>query len=245
MADLCWICGSAGPMSKEHRHKKSDLRAVFGDVSPGSGIFWHDSAGLKNVRVPSLNARRLKVDAPMCAMCNNTRTQPHDQAWETLSDALRKTLPQRSMPSCVRVRSLIPHETRETLLNVHLFFAKMLGCFIVEEDAPLDHGRLAKAILTGKPHPDLYLRFGLGPFFGAERLTGRSTLQVEVSGGGSLFAAFCYCVTPIAVQVLLTNDPIAQRTRAWHPKLGTTRLEVIDFEKVIKAGAAAKPVHAH
>jgi hypothetical protein len=82
------------------------------------------------------------------------------------------------------------------------------------------------------------------PFSQGGRLTGRTTLSVEVSSAGPLFASFWYCVTPIAVQVLLTTETIARQAKAWHPKFGTTCLEVIDFEKYMETAAAAAAARA-
>ena len=237
---VCWICGASGPLTGEHRAKKSDLRAVFGNVGPSAPLYWHDSKGRQNVPIRSLNADRLKVSDQLCADCNNRRTQPHDRAWEDLSEALRSRL--SSSPSARRfhARTVFPYNTKQQLLNVHLYFAKLFGCFISEDSIPLDLASLATAIMQGRSHPKLYLKFGLGPFFRGERWSGRD--HINVAAGGPYFASFLYCMRPIAVQVLLTEEAIAHNIDAWHPRLGTTKLKLVDYAELLTGAAALQAV---
>jgi hypothetical protein len=47
--------------------------------------------------------------------------------------------------------------------NVHLFFVKWLGCEIVESRIPIQPPieTLSEAIMDGKPHPNIWLAFGV------------------------------------------------------------------------------------
>src|SRR5882672_8968652 len=87
----CWICNSTGD-SGEHKPKKSDLKTVFGEVSPQQPIFLNDGKS-RNRKVLSLNASVLKWKNVICHYCNTTRTQPHDFAWENLHAELRRRVP--------------------------------------------------------------------------------------------------------------------------------------------------------
>src|ERR1700720_103268 len=78
-ATVCWICGAANANSGEHMIKKSDLRDVLGKPSQAAPFYFHKPA-LEGKAVGSLKHDILKSAAPMCAYCNNTRTQPHDLA---------------------------------------------------------------------------------------------------------------------------------------------------------------------
>ena len=78
MAGLdCWICNNAPADSGEHKSKKSDLKAVFGEASPQRPLYLNDSKA-RNHKVQSLDADRLKWTSVICGYCNSTRTQPHD-----------------------------------------------------------------------------------------------------------------------------------------------------------------------
>jgi hypothetical protein len=85
---LCWICKQNKADSGEHKTKRSDLKAVLGPPTQEEPFFYHD-LHKANRPVGSLDAKILKSPVRFCAYCNNTRTQPHDLAWEVMSDRLR------------------------------------------------------------------------------------------------------------------------------------------------------------
>jgi hypothetical protein len=182
----CWICESAAADSGEHKSKRSDLKAVFGQASPQRPIYLHDSKA-RNRKVQSLDASRLKWTNVICGYCNSTRTQPHDLAWTSLHTELRQRVPSLKPGDRVRGNKIFPHDTARAMLNVHLYFAKAFGCTLVMENAPLEVAPFAKAIMTGRPHPDFYLNFGLTarPI----RLIQTSPIFVFTGPGGALIHA--------------------------------------------------------
>lgn len=85
---LCWICNRNEANSGEHKTKRSDLLAVLGEPTQEEPFYFHDLER-RNRPLGSLNAKILKAPIRICAECNTTRTQPHDRAWEEMSDGLR------------------------------------------------------------------------------------------------------------------------------------------------------------
>jgi hypothetical protein len=156
----CWICNNAPADSGEHKSKKSDLKAVFGEASQQRPLYLHSSKG-PNRKVYGLDASGLKWPNVICGYCNSTRTQPHDKAWALLHMELRKRAPSLKPGDRVCGNRVFRHDTAKEMLNVHLFFVKAFGCTLVAENAPLDIAPFAKAIMTGKPQPDFYLHFGI------------------------------------------------------------------------------------
>ena len=75
-------------MTDEHRTKRSDLKAVFGEPTQQDPLFYHD-AEKRNVRVGSLKNKNLTWQDHLCPKCNNERTQPDDKAWAQMSERLR------------------------------------------------------------------------------------------------------------------------------------------------------------
>lgn len=77
----CWWCGTPAD-SREHRLKASDLRREYGKppytdlrtLTRFSGDDRHDFRGP--------NSPLVKFNATLCARCNNTRSQPFDNAWD-------------------------------------------------------------------------------------------------------------------------------------------------------------------
>ena len=55
----CWICESATAGSGEHKSKKSDLKAVFGEVTQQRPIYLNGGE-TRNRKVPSRDASALK-----------------------------------------------------------------------------------------------------------------------------------------------------------------------------------------
>lgn len=147
----CWICGSAGPMSGEHKIKRTDLEAD--PVLQES--YWVPWTGRKR-KIQSLNSKFLKFPNSICQQCNNRRTQSADRAYTDF----RKT---------VDAKLLELAEEKELVLNLRAhtelerYFAKHLGCQMVYQKFPVPK-RLAKLVLgkTNAPMVDVSVR--LSPF---------------------------------------------------------------------------------
>jgi hypothetical protein len=112
-APLCWICKKNKADSGEHKTKRSDLLAVLGKVSQKQPFFYSDTKK-KNQVVGSLDAKILKSPVRICAHCNNARTQPHDRAWERMSDRL-DGWSRRSQPTRRKQRRHKPHMPPRTI----------------------------------------------------------------------------------------------------------------------------------
>jgi hypothetical protein len=226
----CWICGDVATTG-EHRAKKSDLKAVLGRPTQADPLFLSTDRA-RNHRIGSLNANRLKSGGRLCATCNNARTQPHDRAWESTSGLLRDRLRHTAASDSVGLSRLIPHETRRTLLHVHLYFVKLFGCHIREADIPLDLAPFAAAILSGRPHATVYLRFCRRTFEGLPVSVGMTDIWTVVDPAGKcVFASWFYEIDNLAVNVMFAERGQHRDglVGAWHPRLGTTRLRIFDY----------------
>jgi hypothetical protein len=228
----CWICESAAADSGEHKSKKSDLKAVFGEVSQQRPLYWHDSKA-RNRKVPGLDASRLKWTNVICGYCNSTRTQPHDKAWETLHVELQKRVPSLKPGDRVRGNKFFQQDTAKAMLNVHLYFAKAFGCTLVMEDAPLDIAPFAKAIMTGTPHPNFYLHFGITAKPSIP-LIQMSPIFIFPGPGGAMHATWFYNVDGLVIEGSIVPGASAQKVaaqqHAWHPRMGTNCLKIVKIE---------------
>jgi hypothetical protein len=153
----CWICKLEEATTREHRSKRSDLKAVLGDQGP----FYLHTDLRRNRKVQSINSQLVKFNPSLCNTCNSTRTQPHDLAWETLSHALRNRQPPLKPGDIIRADRIFPYKTSQHMLDMHLFFAKVLGCEIVENNISVTPAldTITQAIMQGKPHPNIWLAF--------------------------------------------------------------------------------------
>lgn len=237
---LCWICKANKADSGEHKTKRSDLLAVLGKPSQQNPFFYHDMEK-PNRAVGSLDAAILKNPIRICAHCNSARTQPHDRAWERMSDLLRSRRPPLKVGGFVRGNRIFPHSTRLEMRNVHLYFVKLFGCMVAEaqangHDVPIDLGRFSKAIMSGRPHPEVHLQFGK-----CDGTVGRSNLHLFKTEQGSIWGGWLYELGSIAVSVLFLQEGKWERRRdVWHPLTGSNRLQIADFQYKKKAAAAGE-----
>lgn len=79
---LCWWCGKPAD-SREHRHKKSDVKFIFGDKFEGEPVIIKDKSP---TTVQGPNSSLLKFDTVLCQVCNNSRSQPFDRAYSRFVD---------------------------------------------------------------------------------------------------------------------------------------------------------------
>jgi hypothetical protein len=108
--------------------------------------------------------------------------------------------------------------TSAEMRNVHLFFVKWLGCEIVESSIPIQPPieTLSQAIMDRKPHPNLWLAFGV-----AERKAdwvGASNVGASSFNSGTKYDYLCrfYEVGALSVRVRLSSIKLKDD---WHPSL--------------------------
>ena len=225
---LCWICN--GPAdSGEHKTKKSDLKAVFGKPTQDQPFYYHDNSD-KNRPVKSLDAKFLKSPDRICQECNNARTQPHDFAWQTLSEFFAAN-PQVLADDHLRCNRVFPKFTQAQMRHVHRYFVKIFGCLILEGGLRIDLSPFSEAILQGRTHPNLYLKFGR-PSTTGRISAGRSDVWAWPKNGPIAFATWFYSLPHVWVNVMFAM-PSQRRdglVGAWHPSLGAKRLLIADFD---------------
>jgi len=234
---LCWICKKNKADSGEHKTKRSDLLSVLGKPTQGEPFFYHDMLKA-NRPVGSLDANILKSPVRICVHCNNTRTQPHDRAWETMSDRLRSR--RLAVGQWVRCNRVFGYSTKREMLNVHLYFLKLFGCMIAEakangHDVPIDLDPFSKAIMSGTPHAEAHLQFGKH-----DGSVGRSDLHCWTTDPGkSVLGGWLYELETIAVSVIYVQaGRFEHRRDLWHPHSRTSakRFQIADFMYSKRAG---------
>ncbi|WP_316172213.1 hypothetical protein [Bradyrhizobium sp. SZCCHNRI3037] len=115
--------------------------------------------------------------------------------------------------------------TKREMINVHFFFLKLTGCMIAEaiangHDVPIPLDPFSTAIMSGRPHPEIYLQFGKH-----DDGIGRSNLHVwTVDPGKSVFGGWLYKLDNVAVSVLYAQTGRFEHRRdIWHPYSRTSR----------------------
>lgn len=213
---LCWICGAPAD-SAEHMVKSSDFRAQFGRVTQHKPVFRH-SAQERNQRIRGANAEIMKFKPSLCSTCNNTRTQPHDRAWEQLSYTLRKQAPPLVRGSALPLAQAFGANAARAMTEVHLYFVKLFGCYAVEGGVPLPIKSFAVAILAGHPHPNVYLDFVAVPSNVREDIWVGDINAVNL-GRQTVGAVWYYILGKYGVHVTYhePGHPRVHGRLGWHP----------------------------
>jgi hypothetical protein len=213
----CWICGGDAN-SGEHLIKASDLRSLFGHVTQNAPLYFHTDLK-RNQPVGGIKSDKLKYQALLCARCNNERTQPHDRAWERLSTYLRERQPPVRPGMLVRVDRAFPGSVSKSMLGVHLFFLKLFGCLIAENNIPIKIEQFAQSIMQGVPHPRVRLAFWTGLHHPSIKHVGCSPVETAQLAGRVAYASWFYVVDQVAVNVMYAEPGEHRKglVHAWHP----------------------------
>ncbi|MGZ8225061.1 MAG: hypothetical protein ACXWT3_00290 [Methylococcaceae bacterium] len=213
----CWICGD-NANSGEHKIKASDLKSIFGHVSPKKPLYFHNEKK-RNQRILGIKADRLKFLKTICNHCNEVRTQPHDEAWKKLSNYLRIRQPLFCQNDLIYLNKPFPESPTQSMLNVHLYFIKLFGCMIVEHSIPLDIKPFSQSILLGKPHSNVWLSFMTTQEHSPIKTVGWSQVETAQIDGKIKCATWLYIIDRFAVRIMYA-EPTEYRKGlidAWHP----------------------------
>lgn len=216
----CWICGDPAETG-EHLVKVSDLRDIFGHITTHKPLF-RRLGDQRHELVQGVRSKKLIFESPLCAACNNQRTQQHDKSWEALATFLRKRNPPLRPGEKVRPAKAFSTGLHPGMLGVHLYFAKHFGRLVGDGGASVDRASLAEAILGNVAHPHLYLSFMVV----TSRKLSEQALVTPITVfrvAGVEGATYYYFAGRIAVQVLLA-PLIARKSdklHLWHPSDST------------------------
>lgn len=153
----CWICGGLAN-SSEHMIKASDLRAIFPDANNHKPFYKHPPEA-PNTAVPGVKSDLIKYSKTICSDCNNARTQPHDRAWERLSQGLRSTNFTLKKGKKLPLYEIFGESAQIEMENVYRYLLKLFGCHCAEHQAPLPLTQIGCAILMNQHHPNITISF--------------------------------------------------------------------------------------
>jgi hypothetical protein len=143
VADACCLCGELDGLTGEHKIKASALRREFGNAS--MSIRTDSGQGsARQVRGPK--AKALHFRSPMCAACNNARTQNADRAFDHFHISAMAKVASGFEPS-VALQEAPFRPGDASYLDLFRYFAKLLCAHLAE---------------VGGPRPDDVARFAIG-----------------------------------------------------------------------------------
>jgi hypothetical protein len=213
----CWICGGTAE-SAEHQVKRSDLELVFGHISNADPVYRHDGES-RNIVVPGADSAKIKYSKTICGHCNNTRTQKHDRAWESLAGAVIRSRIPFSPGQRLPLKSHEKKDPKFCSTALQLYFAKQIGCFAVEHAADLPTVELGLCIKHNIAHPHLYLKFHHHTLPKDRRIITFGDLRTVKFGRNTVSAIFFYTLNSMAVMVHYCEAPnLRLDQKGWHPE---------------------------
>jgi hypothetical protein len=105
------------------------------------------------------------------------------------------------------------------MLEVHLYFLKLLGCYAVENKVPLPTRDFAVAILGNVPHPNVYLGFVAVHSNAAANDIFVGNIEAINRGPQTVAAVWFYILGVVGIHVAYwePGQPRLHRYRGWHP----------------------------
>jgi len=134
----CWWCGGVAD-SREHKHKASLLRRMWGDEGLYLG---RDGQDLWSV--PSAKSSAVKFGKTLCSKCNNVRSQPFDQAYDKFAFYVWDNARELSRATQISWVDVYGSSWEEQAQNLGRYIVKSSGCWMAE---------------NGFPPPEVFVRF--------------------------------------------------------------------------------------
>lgn len=213
----CWICGSSENLTGEHIFKHSDAKMLLGPVSQQDPVFFHTAKRI-NKEVGSFKNSVFKFGKIICAKCNGQITQPYDRAWDELSKWLYSNSEKIEFGKKIRWSNAFPYSTRAKMIDVQLFFSKLMGCCLETTGLNFDRKEFSESLLKRKINPSVYLKINVSKneSYGVSDLVikgSQSTKTIET-------AAWSYQIGKIHIHVFYRHDRKVHRSPfgEWHPK---------------------------
>jgi len=152
---ICWVCGSRPADTAEHKIKASDVRIVAPRLSAANPAYLQINSVATNKAIASTTSKALAFPTSICGYCNNTGTQPYDDAWRRLSKYLHANWRDIVGRGSFDLTRVFGTDSAAQALNVHLYFVKLLGCKLNAEKIRVDLSSLSAALVARVPHPEI------------------------------------------------------------------------------------------
>jgi hypothetical protein len=142
----------------------------------------------------------------------------------------------------LRPKQIFGHDAAQQLLNLHLYFVKKFGCLVTQAGRegtpmPINLRDASRAIMMGRPHPNIYLRFGCAPP-SWPMTVGRAnpdSIHDNVEGK-HVWLDWCHYFGHYAVHVIFAEEVMKHHwmlAGAWHPRDGIRKLRLALIDKPI------------
>lgn len=156
--EICWWCGKQAD-SKEHRHKKSDVKFLFGNKLEGLPVIIRND---NKVDVQGPNSRFLKFPKVLYQNCNNKRSQPFDRAYDSFIKYVLKNYEEILEKRILDFSCIEKNNTLEFKQNVLRYLTKSFCCRLASNNFSIEPN-IIEFLDYKKTINFLYFKFELRP----------------------------------------------------------------------------------
>ncbi|MBE7324104.1 hypothetical protein IEQ44_05520 [Nocardioides sp. Y6] len=136
IARACWWCGAPAD-SREHKFKRSDLTAAFGEGAWVNRSVAHGRGRGREERISYPNAARsssLKFEPVMCSHCNSVRSQPADGAYDQFAAFIRDNGDDLYDSAVLDWSTIFPESWAVGRDQVVRYWVKHIACRLAERE---------------------------------------------------------------------------------------------------------------
>jgi hypothetical protein len=133
-SDRCWWCGDKATTA-EHRFKHSSLRRIAtedGKINPAN--VFKKSDDFAGVLRSISKGSQVRWRKNLCAPCNNTRSQPFDEAYDTFESFVSEHADEMLRWHQLDWSDVYGTGWREGATNLARYFGKQFGCMLAGQD---------------------------------------------------------------------------------------------------------------
>lgn len=154
----CWWCGKRAN-SQEHRHKKSDVKHIFGNKFEGEPVIIRDNYQ-KEVQGP--DSKLLKFEKVLCQDCNNRRSQPFDRAYDLFVSYVLENYDEILDKRIIDLNDIVKTDAINFKHNIFRYLTKVFCCRLASNNITIG-SELIEFLNYEKPINFLYFKFEVRP----------------------------------------------------------------------------------
>jgi hypothetical protein len=132
----CWWCNSEGN-SGEHKFKKSDLVAEFGNTFNDKSNRPILIGGGKETELQGPNSKYVKFEKVLCAKCNSNKSQNSDIAYSEIIEYLLDNHKNLENVDSLDLRLIYPNNWKTKKLDFYSYFVKHFCCRLARNNVEI------------------------------------------------------------------------------------------------------------
>ncbi len=131
--NFCWICGKPAD-SREHKHKKTDLKRNFDNSKKSPDKVAYFSNPDVHIEIQSINSDRVKFDKIICKKCNGDFTQPFDKSYGIFIEYILQNYNKLLDDKRIDFEDIYGSSWKESKRNLFAYYLKHIGCRLADNN---------------------------------------------------------------------------------------------------------------